>query len=60
MKGFDLMRSLFWRGLSFWTLGDKMATAFVTDITVCLTKEEVRWPEDANGRVEDVKKDGEF
>jgi hypothetical protein len=54
------MRSLFGRGLSFSTLGDKIATAFVTDITVCLTKEEVRWLEDANGRVEDVKKDGEF
>jgi hypothetical protein len=54
------MRSLFIRGLSFWTLGDKIATAFVTDITVRLTKEEVRWLEDANGRVGDVKKDGEF
>jgi hypothetical protein len=54
------MRSQFRRGLSFSILGDKIATAFVTDITVCLTKEEVRWPEDANGRVEDVKKDGEF
>jgi Protein of unknown function (DUF3155) len=42
ITGFERIRQVFTWGLSFWDRADKIATAFVTDITSVCTREEVR------------------